>query len=67
MTRLIIAVSKEARDAYIERQRIAPEKIVTIHNFVDTDIVASEDEVKEIRRELRIDKRLLCCGIFRKA
>ncbi len=64
MIRLIIAVSKEARDAYIERQDIAPEKIVTIHNFVDTDIVASEDEAKEIRRELGIDKDCFVVGFL---
>lgn len=56
MTRLIIAVSKEARDAYIERQGISPDKIITIHNFVDTDLVASEDEALEVRHELRINK-----------
>jgi len=64
MTRLIIAVSKEARDAYIERQGIAPEKVVTIHNFVDTDIVASEDEVEKTRRELGIDKDCFVVGFL---
>jgi MMP 1-O-methyltransferase len=64
MTRLIIAVSKEARDAYIERQGISPDKIITIHNFVDTDIVASEDEVNAIRRELEIDKDCLIVGFL---
>jgi glycosyltransferase involved in cell wall biosynthesis len=64
MVRLVIAVSEEARNAYIERQGIYPDKIITIHNFVDTDIVASEDEVEEIRRELGIDKDCLVVGFL---
>jgi glycosyltransferase involved in cell wall biosynthesis/predicted O-methyltransferase YrrM len=64
MSKLVIAVSEETRNAYIERQGISPDKIITIHNFVDTDIVASEDEVKEIRRELGIDKDCFVVGFL---
>lgn len=62
MTRLVIAVSKEARDAYIERQGISPEKVISIHNFVDTNLVASEEEAVEIRRKLGIDKDSFVIG-----
>ncbi len=64
MVRLVIAVSEEARNAYIERQGISPDKIITIHNFVDTDIVATEDEAAKIRREFEIDKDSLVVGFL---
>lgn len=64
ITGLVIAVSKEARDAYISRQGIAPEKVITIHNFIDTDIVATEDEAEDIRRKLGIDKESIVVGFL---
>ena len=62
LTTLIIAVSKEARDSYIERQGISPQKVITIHNFVDTDIVATEEEAEDIRRKLGINKESIVVG-----
>ncbi len=64
MARFVIAVSKEARDSYIERQGISPEKVVIIHNFVDTGIVPSEEDVAEIRRELGINKDSFVIGFL---
>jgi glycosyltransferase involved in cell wall biosynthesis len=64
MATLIIAVSKEARDSYIERQGISPRKVITIHNFVDTDIVATEEEAGELRRKLGINKESIVVGFL---
>lgn len=64
MTTLVIAVSKEARDSYIERQGISPQKVITIHNFVDTDIVATEEEAEELRRKLGINKESIVVGFL---
>lgn len=62
MAELVIAVSDEARNAYIKRQKIFPEKILTIHNFVDTDIVATEHDAESIRREFGINKDEIIVG-----
>jgi glycosyltransferase involved in cell wall biosynthesis/predicted O-methyltransferase YrrM len=64
MTKLIIAVSGVTRDAYIERQGISPEKVITIHNFVDTELFAEEKKTAKIRKELKIDKDNLVVGFL---
>jgi glycosyltransferase involved in cell wall biosynthesis len=56
MAKIIIAVSGVTRDAYIERQGVSSDKIIIMYNFVDTDIVASEDDVLKVRHEFGINK-----------
>jgi glycosyltransferase involved in cell wall biosynthesis/predicted O-methyltransferase YrrM len=64
MSKLVIAVSGEARNAYIERQGISPEKVITIHNFVDAELFAEEKKTAKIRKELKIDKDNLVVGFL---
>lgn len=62
MVKLIITVSEETRNAYIERQGISPERVAIIYNFVDTDILASEDEAEDVRKEFGIDRDSVVIG-----
>lgn len=64
MARLLIAVSGVTRDAYIARQGVSPDKIIIMHNFVDTDLFAAEEKTEKIRKELGIDKDNLVVGFL---
>jgi glycosyltransferase involved in cell wall biosynthesis/predicted O-methyltransferase YrrM len=64
MAKLIIAVSEVARDAYIERQGVSPDKIITMYNFVDTDLFVEEEKTKKIRKELGIGRDNLVVGFL---
>jgi glycosyltransferase involved in cell wall biosynthesis/predicted O-methyltransferase YrrM len=64
MTRLILAVSEVARNAYIERQGVSPDKIIIIHNFVDADLFAKEQKGEKIRKEFKIDNDNVVIGFL---
>jgi len=62
LTDRIIAVSKAARESSIDTEKVAPDKIITIHNGIDPDVIDLSISRQEARRSFGVPERAFVVG-----